>query len=284
MIEKAYAKINLALNCLNKRDDGYHNLESIMLPISLHDSLEVSINKYEKDDDFVTCDETSIHISKYNSVRKMIAAAREEFGFKERLNVKIHKNIFLQAGLGGSSADAGGVLRAIVKLFKLKPTKEQIINISIKVGSDVPWSYFSKPALLLNKGEVLEEINHRSPLKVLLVKPIEGCSTGEIFNLADSYPSLKQCDIQKVKEAFIKDDLDAIEEFMSNSLQEPAVSVVPEIQNIIDDFKANGLRCVMMSGSGSTVFALSKNKNDFKKLLIKYEKLGYQTCECDILN
>ncbi len=284
MLEKAYAKINLSLNCLNKRDDGYHNLESIMLPISLHDAVEVSINKYEKEDDYITCDETSIRISKYNSVRKMINAAREVFDFKERFNVKIHKNIFLQAGLGGSSADAGAVLRAIIKLLKLKPTRQQIIDISIKVGSDVPWSFFSKPALLLNKGEVLEEIDHKSPFKVLLIKPKDGCSTGEIFNLIDSYENVKLCNIQEVKEAYINDDLDRLDSIISNSLQEPAIKLVPQIQEIIDDLKSNNFKCVMMSGSGSTVFALSKNKNDFKKTLNKYDKLGYETCECDILS
>ncbi len=284
MFEKAYAKINLSLNCLSKRDDGYHNLESIMLPISLHDAIEVSINKYEKEDDYITCDETSIHISKYNSVRKMLNAAREVFGFKERFNIKIHKNIFLQAGLGGSSADAGAVLRTIIKILKLKPTQEDIINISIKVGSDVPWSYYSKPALLLNKGETLELLDHKTPFKALLVKPKDGCSTGEIFNLIDNSQQIKMCNIQEVKEAFLNDDLEKLDKIISNSLQETAISLVPEIQNIIDDMKANGLKCVMMSGSGSTVFALSKNKGDFKKIFNKYEKLGYETCICDILN
>ena len=284
MLEKAYAKINLSLNCLDKRDDGYHNLESIVLPISLHDAVEVSINKYEKYDDYITCDKTSIMISKYNSVRKAIAAAREEFGFKERFNIHIHKNIFLQAGLGGSSADAGAVLRAIIKLLKLKPTREQLINIAIKVGSDVPWSVFCKPALLLNKGEVLEEIKHKSKLYVMLIKPVDGCSTPEIFKIADKYENLKKCDINAVKEAYINDDLNTLDKIISNSLQEPAIEFLPVIQDIIDDLKSNGLKCVMMSGSGSTVYALSRNKKDFKKLMIKYENLGFQTAECEILN
>ena len=284
MLEKAYAKINLSLNCLNKRDDGYHNLESIVVPISLHDAVEVSINKYEKEDDYITCDQTLITISKYNSVRKMLNAARQEFGFKERFNIHIHKNIFLQAGLGGSSADAGAVLRAIIRLLKLKPTREQIINIAIKVGSDVPWSFFSKPALLLNKGEVLEEIKHKSKLYCLIVKPVDGCSTPEVFKVSDTFESLKMCDINAVKEAYINDDLNLLDQIMSNSLQEPAISLNPNIQEIINTFKKNGLKCVMMSGSGSSVFALSKNKNDFKKMLTHYDKLGYQTAECELLN
>ena len=283
MFTKAYAKINLGLNCLGKREDGYHDLETIMLPISLHDSLEISINKYEKEDDFITCDQTSIKISKYNSVHKAIVAAREEFGFKERFNVQIHKNIFLQAGLGGSSADAGAVLRAIVKLLKLKPTREQLINIAIKVGSDVPWSYFSKPAILKKKGEELEEFTHKSPFYVLLIKPQEGCSTAEIFKKADNQANLIQCNINEIKEAFLNNDIDLLDRIVTNSLQEVAIETVPEIQNIIDDLKANGLKCVCMTGSGSTVFALSKDKKDFKKLLQKYDKLGYQTAECELI-
>ena len=100
MIEKAHAKINLSLDIKNLRDDGYHNLETIMLPLEMHDSLEVQILPPHATDDFVTCDDYSLKITKYNLVHRIIDEAREKWGFREHFLINIHKNIFLQAGLG----------------------------------------------------------------------------------------------------------------------------------------------------------------------------------------
>ena len=278
MIVKAHAKINLSLNVQDKRDDGYHNLESIMLPLEMHDSLEVNINKNDTKDDFVTCDDYSLKITKYNLVHKIIDVAREKYGFKDRFIVNIHKNIFLQAGLGGGSADAGAALRAILQLEGIKPTQEELIELGIKIGSDVPWAIFDQPTLLKRKGEVLEFIDHVSPFYVLIVKPLDGCSTQQIFQIADECKPLETGDITKVLKCYKNDDLIGLGETVFNSLQKPAISVVSEIQTIIDLLKNDGFECVLMSGSGSSVFALTNNKKLWKKSEYKYAKQGFQVC------
>lgn len=278
MIIRAHAKINLSLNVQGKRDDGYHNLESIMLPLEMHDSVEVYINKNHAKDDFVTCDDYSLKITKYNLVHKIIDAAREKYGFKDRFIVNIHKNIFLQAGLGGGSADAGAALRAILKLEGITPTNEELIDIGIKVGSDVPWAIFDKPTLLRRKGDILEFFDHVAPFYVLLVKPLDGCSTQQIFQISDEMPELEHGDINKVLDLYLNDDIKGLGDAVFNSLQKPAISVVNEIETVINSLKQDGFDCVLMSGSGSCVYALTNDKKIWKKSEIHYAKKGYQVC------
>ena len=181
---KAFAKINLALKVLNQRDDGYHNIESILLPLEMHDVIEIKIDNLAADD-FVTCDDFCLKTVKYNLCHKVIDEARKKRGFTKKLRISIHKNIFIQAGLGGGSADAAATLIGIIKLFKINPTKEELIDLSIKIGSDVPWSLFSQPAIIEQKGEKIDFINFKQQYHCLLVKPSIGLSTKEVFDKFD---------------------------------------------------------------------------------------------------
>ena len=237
MIEKAHAKINLSLDIKNLRDDGYHNLETIMLPLEMHDSLEVQILPPHATDDFVTCDDYSLKITKYNLVHRIIDEAREKWGFREHFLINIHKNIFLQAGLGGGSADAGAALRAVIKLLKLKPKKEDLIDIGIAIGSDVPWAIFNSPTLLKRKGEILEFFDHVAPFYVLLVKPFDGLSTKDVFEVADRCEDVAHGDINLIKDLYLKDDLEGLGNNVFNSLENPAIELLPSISNIIENLR-----------------------------------------------
>lgn len=283
MIEKANAKINLSLDIKNLRDDGYHNLETIMLPLEMHDSLEVQILPPHATDDFVTCDDYSLKITKYNLVHRIIDEAREKWGFREHFLINIHKNIFLQAGLGGGSADAGAALRAVIKLLKIKPKKQDLIDIGIAIGSDVPWAIFNSPTLLKRKGEVLEFFDHVAPFYVLLVKPFDGLSTKEVFEVADKCEDISHGDINKIKELYINDDLEGLGKAVFNSLENPAIELLPSISNVIESLIDDGFECVRMSGSGSCVFALTNNKKLWKRAEKKYTLDHYQVCATKFL-
>lgn len=275
MIEKAYAKINLSLDVLSKRDDGYHNLESIMIPIELHDSIEISILS-NTNDDFVTCDDFNLSIGKYNLCHILLDSARKKWGFKEHFRVHIHKNIFLRAGLGGGSADAAATLRGIIKLLKLKATEEELIELASSIGSDVPWALFNKPAIVKGKGEILEPFTtNGEKYYVLLVKPEEGLSTQKVFSELDSlgYSSINKTNI--VKEAYINGNLEDLQKNMYNLLEKPAIKFVPEIETLKTKLKEEGFEVVMMSGAGSTVFGITRSLLLAKKTLKKYEKLNY---------
>ena len=275
MIEKAYAKINLSLDIKSKREDGYHNLESIMLPIEVHDTVDISIEKNSKDD-HVIIDDFSIKVTKYNLVHKIIDAAREEFGFKEKFAVSIHKNIFLQAGLGGGSADAGAVLRAICKLLKIKPTDKQLIRIGINIGSDVPWAIFNKPTILKSKGEDLEFFEHAAPVYILLVKPKDGLSTQDVFAECDAQETLVHGNIDEVYKAYLDNDFEKLDKIVFNTLQNPAINLLPEVKTVIDELRKDGFKCSMMSGAGSCCFGFTKDKTLIRKCEKKYYLKGYQ--------
>ena len=283
MVEKANAKINLSLDIKNLRDDGYHNLETIMLPLEMHDTLEVQILPPNATDDFVTCDDFSLKITKYNLVHRIIDEARERRGFSEHFLINIHKNIFLQAGLGGGSADAGAALRAVLKLLKINATKQDLIDIGIAIGSDVPWAIFNCPTLLKRKGDVLEFFDHVAPFFVLLVKPFDGLSTKEVFETADRCDDIDHGDINLVKELYEKDDLEGLGKAVFNSLENPASEILPEIQEIIESLKDDGFECVMMSGSGSCIFALTNDKKLWKRCEKKYTLDHYQVCATKFL-
>ena len=240
MVEKANAKINLSLDIKNLRDDGYHNLETIMLPLEMHDTLEVQILPPNATDDFVTCDDFSLKITKYNLVHRIIDEAREKWGFNEHFLINIHKNIFLQAGLGGGSADAGAALRAVLKLLKINATKQDLIDIGIAIGSDVPWAIFNCPTLLKRKGDVLEFFDHVAPFYVLLVKPFDGLSTKEVFETADRCDDIDHGDINLVKELYEKDDLEVIEGPLNETLNDDVFTFVMKIDN--DDQKRNKIK------------------------------------------
>ncbi len=276
MIVKAYAKINLSLDCLGLREDGYHNLKSIVLPIELHDTLDISKLSKNTPDDFVVCDDFSLRISKYNLVHKMIEVCREKWHFEEHFNVEIHKNIFLQAGLGGGSADAAAALRGLIKILKLHPSDEEIKEICSSIGSDVYVQYYNKPAIIEDKGDKLTFIDIPKSYYVLLVKPIFGSSTAQVFEEANNH-DLVHGDVDEVLKHFKNGDLIETGKHVFNSLYGPASRLQPSIVETYNSVKEYGFEIVDMSGSGSTIYAISENINLLKKAEKELYFKGFHT-------
>lgn len=272
MIERAYAKINLALNVKDKRNDGFHNIETVMLPLKLHDSIEIDVIDRKNGDDFIVCDNFKVGIAKYNLCHKAIQVAREMWGFNECFDVHIHKSIFLQSGLGGGSSDAAVVLKAVVKALKIKVKKEELIEAAIKIGSDVPFMLFNKPALVTGIGNKIEQIKVDESFcdyHVLLVKPVEGISTTRIYNEFDQLEEKEHFEISKVVELLKKGD-DDIKNYIGNSLEKAGMYIVPEIENIKITLIEKGFDMVFMTGGGSCVVGLTKNKKLAKKTFKEY--------------
>lgn len=282
MIEKAYAKLNLSLDCLSKREDGYHDLESVEVVLDFHDILVISPLSKSTTDDYVTCDDYSLRISKANLVHKVIDICRERWGFKDHYQVKIHKNIYLQGGLGGGSADAAAMLRGLIKILKKEVDDKEIKEICDKVGSDVYFQYYNRAAVVKGKGDIIEPFNHDSTFFCLLVKPHSGNSTLDIFNVADTF-NLIHGNTKDVVEAFVNKDLEKLNSVIFNSLYEPAVSKTPQIKEIKDKLEEFNFPCIGMTGSGSTLFALTTNKKELHKAGKYFYELGLQTDICKIL-
>ena len=260
---KSYAKINVSLRVVSKRSDGYHELDSLMLPIELHDSLIISTLKNSYDN-FVTVDDFSNGLIHYNLASSSIQALAKKYGFDTKFRVYIHKVIPMQAGLGGGSSNAAFTLKTVNQMLKLGASEEELMELAAPLGADIPFFIKCEPSRARGIGEKLEPLEIKNNYHCLIVKPTVGCSTKEVFAIADR-EEYKPVDIETVIKALKEGDDDLLAESMGNSLEEAAMSLVPEIRQIKEALKNIGLKIVMMSGSGSAVFALSTDASLIKK-------------------
>lgn len=258
LLLKSYAKINICLNVVGKRKDGYHELDMIILPLKLHDSIMFTELKNARDH-FVTIDDFSLGLFKYNIATSTIEKMQKKYQFPQKFRITIHKNIPMQSGLGGGSSNAGAVINATNEYCKLNMTDEEKVDIATGLGADVPFFVFNKPARCRGIGEKLDFINVKNDYYALIVKPSQGCSTQQVYEVSDTM-DLPIGDVEKVQRALETGDDDLLAESIFNSLEAPAISIVPEIQVIKNKLFAAGLKIVQMTGSGSAVFALSTDK------------------------
>lgn len=267
---KSYAKINIALNVVGKREDGYHELDMVMLPIELHDSILVNKLGPNAVDNLVRIDDFSISSPEYNSVSVALKKLCDKYNYKERFNIFVHKNVPVQGGLGGGSSDAAFAIRAINKYLNLGASDDDLCDVCKGLGGDAPFFVRCKPSRCQGIGEIITPINLKNDYNVLIVKPKKGCSTKGIYKISDEM-KLDVFDMDKVVEALEEGDDDKLLKYMGNSLEKPAISTVPEIQEIKDVLKGYGFKIVQMSGSGSSVFALSNDKALIKKVYKELE-------------
>ena len=277
---RSFAKINISLNITKKRDDGFHELDSVMLPISLHDSLVIS-RLSNATDNFVTVDDFSIGTFNYNLATFSIEKLQSVYHFKDKFRILIHKVIPIQAGLGGGSSNAAFTMKAVNSILKLGATDQELIDLGKSLGCDIPFFIKCKPARVQGVGEILTPIEVKNNYHVLLVKPEAGCSTKEVYGISDTL-DLKICNIDNVIKALADGDDELLANNISNALQEPAIQLVPSIQNIIDELHSFGLNIVQVTGSGSAVFALSTDKKALNRVLKKLED-RYEVELCKVL-
>lgn len=266
LVVKSYAKINLALNVLKKREDGYHELDTIMLPLELHDS--ILMNKLTKGGDtFITCDDFSIGVLNYNIATTAINKLSEVYNVNAKFRVFIHKVIPLQSGLGGGSSNAAYSMLAVNQLMKLNADKKTLLDIAKTLGADVPFFINCVPSRCQGIGEIITPIEVKNNYYILIVCPKLGCSTKEVFLTSDTM-TLKTYPIDDVVVALASGDDELLAKSIGNSLLDAASLLNPEITEIIELLRGYGLKIVSMTGSGSAVFAMSQDK----KLLKRIEK------------
>lgn len=260
---KSYAKINIGLDVVQTREDGFHDLDMVMVPIQFHDSVLIREIK-NKPDNYVTMDDYSLLVFKHNLATFAIDALAAKYKFQNKYRIMIHKIIPIKAGLGGGSSNAAATLNGINKILKLGATDEELIDIAKTIGADVPFFIKNKPMRCKGVGEKMEPIEIKNNYYCLIVKPKEGCSTKEVFTLSDSQER-KHVNIDNIVKALAEGDDDLLAKELDNSLEEAATQIVPEIAIIKQELKDLGLKIVGMTGSGSTVFALSTDKKQLKK-------------------
>lgn len=264
MIIKSYAKINIALNVLGKEENGMHQIDTIMLPLELHDSLEIQELKANKDS-FVTLADYRVGEIPHNIVTTALQKMLALKGSNNKFKININKNIPLSAGLGGGSSNAAATMLGIKNMLKLSITKEKMNQIAFEIGSDVPFFLTNVPARVRGQGEKIEPIFVKNNYYVLIVKPFEGLSTREVYEKSDEL-TLEKVDIDSVVQALKEGDDATLAQVMKNALEKPALKLLPEIAEIKEKLFSMGFEMVLMSGSGSAVFAMSTDKKALRRV------------------
>ena len=267
MKERAYAKINLCLDVAGKRDDGYHELKMIMVPIDFYDVLEMNISR----ETTLSLKRSYLPVNEKNMIIKAIHVMQEYFGFKEEFECILQKHIPTRAGLAGGSADAAAAIRLICRLLQLSATEEELIMLAKKVGADVPFCLMNRPSLVQGIGEVLTPFVCHPDFEILLVKPRRGVSTKDAFAIVDAQEN-EHPDCQKMMRALIENDYDGVVASLGNSLEEAAMSLVKEIRTVKTRLKEEGFDGVLMSGSGSTVFGITRDREMLERVRKEYKE------------
>jgi 4-diphosphocytidyl-2-C-methyl-D-erythritol kinase len=265
MIVFPIAKINLGLHITAKRSDGYHNIESIFYPVLLCDALELVVADKQEGVDYLAC--TGINTGsdpESNLVTKAARKLRERYFFPY-LNIHLHKTIPIGAGLGGGSSDSACLLRAINRIFHLDIPKEELKEISLEIGSDCPFFIDGVPAMATGRGEKLTHVNPvLSGYYLTLLNPGVAISTKEAY---------QNCSPRKPDsplEQLISRPVTKWKELIKNDFEDFAFSKHPVIAEIKESLYRAGALFSLMSGSGSSVYGIFREKPVLPDMLKSY--------------
>lgn len=251
------AKLNLFLKVVRRREDGYHDLESLFQTISLFDTLSFELT--EKDAFVCSMPEIS-HYS--NLAWKAVELYRKETGFNERIHLSLDKEIPLQAGLGGGSSNAATALKGMNQLAGNRLSLTDLKELALQLGSDVPFFFTSGTAYCTGRGEVMEELSPLPPLNVTLIKPLQGLSTPAVFKQLD-LGGLPERNVQETLLNYRKGTF-----HFFNDLETPAFELMPELKTIKLTLEKD-FDSVTMSGSGSTLFCVGETANKYPYPFVK---------------
>lgn len=257
---KAYGKINLGLDVIRKREDGYHEVKMVMQTVGIYDGIDLRLRE-----------EPGIHVetnlyylpsNENNLVWKAADLLMKEFGIRQGVEIRLKKFIPVAAGMAGGSSDAAAVLYGINKMFRLGLSMEELKARGVKIGADVPYCLMRGTALSEGIGEILTPLPPMPQCHVLLAKPNINVSTRWVYeNLhANELPAEAHPDIDFMTEAIRNQDLRAVAGCMGNVLEsvtERRYPVITEIKNTMLEY---GALNAMMSGSGPTVFGLFEDR------------------------
>lgn len=254
MKDRAYCKINLALDVVGKRDNGYHDLRSIMVPCDFYDEIELIKNE----DMVYNALKRPLYFDDNNTIVKALKIMKNNFDIKDNFIVNVNKTIPIKAGLAGGSSDGASIIRIINKMYKLNLDSKTIKELCLMIGSDVLFNYYNLPALVEGTGDKLEFIDIKDDYYVLIIKPKTGVSTKECYAALD----LNDCihpNIDLIKEKL--ENGEEVKELLANSLQKPAMMLCKDIEKALFDLKEAGSDFAMVSGSGSSVFCIDEDEN-----------------------
>jgi len=245
----APAKINLSLRVVGKRADGFHEIETLLAPISLYDKID--IEKQNRWIDFI-CDDPALSTGDDNLVVRAAKLFLERTKIKGGVSIKLQKKIPHGAGLGGGSSDAAATLRALNELFETKLSREELLKVASEIGSDVPFFLFESTALCKGRGEIVEPTKLKTKLSVLLLKPSFGVPTAWAYSRWEESKEISDV-------SYAPQSLNG--QTFVNDLERPVFAkfvFLAQLKSWL--LKQSEVNAALMSGSGSTVFAVLKDK------------------------
>jgi len=269
---KARAKINLNLEILEKREDNYHNIESVFQKVNLYD--EIFIKKTLSNDCEIDTDIKELN-NKENIIYKAYIKLKEKYSNITGIRVKVNKKIPMEAGLAGGSTDCASFILGMNKLFNLKLSKNEKECIGKSLGADVVPCFYNRAVMVEGIGDIVTKINTKFKYYILIIKPEISCNTKEMYQKLDSKNNVfKLHKSDKIIYALENDNI----KLLANNLYNVFESVVEEkeiIKNLKDEFMKNGALGSSMTGSGSCVYGIFKNKEKaieaYKVLKEKYQ-------------
>ena len=254
IVTKAYAKINLGLDVLRRREDGYHEVKMVMQTVDLYDVLLVS--KKEEDTITISTQREEIPVNEDNLIYKAIKLMKDQYGFEGGVHVELVKNIPIAAGMAGGSTDAAAAMRAVNELFELNRPVEELEKYAVKIGADVPYCIQGGTVLSEGIGEVLTKLPNAPQCILLIAKPDIMVSTKYVYENLNLPELKKHPDIDLMVEAIREGDAEKMLEPMDNVLATVTEEKYEIIKEIKQTMKRNGAIKAMMSGSGPTVFGI----------------------------
>lgn len=269
---KAYAKINIALDVVGKRDDGYHLLRMIMQTIDLYDIIEIEkINSGIK----LKCNKHYVPTDERNLAHKAAKLFMETYSIKDGVDINLIKNIPVSAGLAGGSTNAAGVLKLMNKLFDVNADDEELRVLGLKLGADVPYCISGGTALCEGIGEKITQLKPFKDKILVLIKPPFGVSTKEVYKNFDLSKVIFHPKIEELIQGMENDDIYFVANNMKNLLENVTLKKHKIISSIKEEIKLNNAIGTMMSGSGPTVFAffedMLKAQNCYENMKKKYK-------------
>ena len=251
---KARAKINLGLDVLGKREDGYHEVRMVMQTIGIYDRL--ILTKIPEEEIRITSNLAFLPVNENNLIYKAIKLLKDEYHFPGGVSVDLNKFIPVAAGMAGGSTDAASTMFGVNRLFGLNLSMGKMMELGVRLGADVPYCVMRGTALAEGIGEKLTRITPVPHMWILIAKPQINVSTRLVYEQLDMGGIQKHPDIDGIIRAIEAQDVVRIAQSMGNVPENVTVPLYPVIETIKQDMLSHGAINAMMSGSGPTVFGI----------------------------
>ena len=251
---KARAKINLGLDVLGKREDGYHEVRMVMQTIGIYDRL--ILTKIPEEEIRITSNLAFLPVNENNLIYKAIKLLKDEYHFPGGVSVDLNKFIPVAAGMAGGSTDAASTMFGVNRLFGLNLSMGKMMELGVRLGADVPYCVMRGTALAEGIGEKLTRITPVPHMWILIAKPQINVSTRLVYEQLDMGGIQKHPDIDGIIRAIEAQDVVRIAQSMGNVLENVTMPLYPVIETIKQDMLSHGAINAMMSGSGPTVFGI----------------------------